>query len=143
MVIKSGVRTMKDVWKFIEHHRFTVIAPLLGILLWGFAVGCTPSTANPANPTQQVNATELGQSYSVWQKQQEIMMMRWEFAAADIEKQKENWGKFTDVIMTLASGSVADWPGLMQLIIGSGLLGMIADRVRVNGVIGGMNKKTK
>ena len=38
---------LSRIWEWIEHNRFTVVLPLIGIILWVIAIGCTPQTQSP------------------------------------------------------------------------------------------------
>jgi hypothetical protein len=129
-----------EIWSWIEKNRFTVIAPVIGTVIWLVAVGCTPVTESPFVPGKEVTATQLEQDYLIWQKENEIVMQKFENAGKDLEQQKANQAAYIGVITTLASGGVADWPGLIQLLLGSGLVGLIGDNIRKNGVIGGLKR---
>jgi len=133
---------LEKIWSFIEKHRFTVIAPLICLGLWLVAHGCMPLTIGPLSQ-KQVSAVELEQEFAVWQKQQEIVMQQFDFARADIERQKEQWSKFQGLLLTLASGTVADWPGLVQLLLSGGFLGMGLDVIRKNAVLAGVKYQQK
>lgn len=130
----------KKIWSWIEKNRFTVLCPVIGVVLWIIAVGCTPETVNPVHPEQQVNAMQLEQEFIIWQKENEVMIAKFEAAGKDLQVQAENQAQFFDVLVTLASGSVADWPGLAQLLLGSGVIGLAGDNIRKNGVIGGLKR---
>ena len=67
-------------------------------------------------------------------------MIRFDAARADIELQKEQWNKMQAAIIELASGSIATWPGALQLILGTGLIGAIGDNVRKRGLIAGLKR---
>lgn len=134
------MNVLEKIWSWIEKNRFTVLCPLIGGVLWIVAVGCTPITQSPFHPDRQVTATELEQEYLIWQKENEITVAKFEAAGKDLQQQAENQAKVLDVVTTLASGSVADWPGLVQLLLGSGVVGLFADNVRKNGVIGGLKR---
>lgn len=122
---------MKEkIWKWLEHNRFTVIVPLVGLVLWGIAVGCTPEVQSPLTG-QMVNAAELQLDY-------DITIKKFEAAKVDLEQQAEQQAAFKEALLALASGSVADWGGLLQLLIGGGFVGLIADNARKSGVIGGL-----
>jgi hypothetical protein len=129
-----------NLWSWIEKNRFIVLCPVIAGVVWMVAVGCTPITDSPFNPGKPVTATELEQEYLLWQKQNEIIVAKFEMAGKDLQQQYENQQKFMEVITTLASGSVADWPGLVQLLLGSGVVGLLADNIRKNGVIGGLKR---
>ena len=67
-------------------------------------------------------------------------MLKFDASKADLEKQKAAWGEFQQVLMKLASGGVADWGGLVQLMVGGGLLGALGDNVRKRGLIAGLKR---
>lgn len=128
---------MKEkIWKWIEHNRFAVIAPVIMLGVWLYAFGCTPTTASPLDPAKQVTAAELEIDFDFWQAQQTIIMKRFDLATQDIERQKAAWAEVQTVIMSLATGGVADLPGLLQLLMGGTFVGVLADRFRASGVIG-------
>jgi len=131
---------MKRIWKLIEHHRYTVVCPVIAGLVWATAVGCTPMTQSPVDETKQVNARQLSIEYQGWQAQQKVIEAKFEAAGEDLTEQAEANEVLKQTLLTLASGSVADWSGLMQLLVGGGLLGVLGDNVRKNGVIGGLKR---
>jgi hypothetical protein len=131
---------MQKIWSWIEKNRFTVLCPLIGGIIWIVAVGCSPVTESPFYPGTLVTATELEQEFAIWQKENEITVARFEAAGRDLQQQTERQSAVLEVITTLASGSVADWPGLVQLLLGSGVVGLFADNIRKNGVIGGLKR---
>ena len=122
----------QKIWKCIEHNRFTVFVPVIAIIIWLVAVGCTPVTRSPVSE-RMVNAAELEMEF-------DSVMKAFDLAKIDLERQAKMQGEFKKAIMALATGSVADWPGLLQLLIGSGLLGFAGDNIRKNGVIGGLKR---
>lgn len=128
------------IWSWIEKNRFTVLCPTVGGILWVIALGCIPVTQSPVHPDTVVSAPELDTEYLVWQKENETMIAKFEAAGKDLQRQQENQAKFVEVITKLASGSIADWPGLVQLLLGSGVVGLLADNIRKNGVIGGLKR---
>lgn len=138
---------MKEkIFKWVEHNRFAVIAPVIMLGIWLYAVGCTPTTASPLDPNKQVNAAELEIDFESWQAQQAIIMKRFDLGRADIDRQKQAWAEFQTVLMQLSTGAVADWGGLVQLLLGGTFVGVLADRARASGVIGKQKaiiKKTK
>ena len=134
------METLKKIWKVIEHHRYTVVCPVIAMGLWVAAVGCTPMTQSPVDETKQVNARQLSIEYQGWQAQQKVIEAKFEAAGEDLTEQAEANEVLKQTLLTLASGSVADWSGLMQLLIGGGLLGVLGDNVRKNGVIGGLKR---
>jgi len=126
--------------KWLDYNRFTVIAPVAAVVIWLVAVSCTPTTPNPLNPNQELSATALETEFAVWQLRQQEIMIRFEAGRADIEQQQQAWNELQATLMQLASGSVADLPGLMQLLLGGGMLGFLADNVRKRGVIAGLKR---
>ena len=134
------METLKKIWKTIEHHRYTVIAPVVGGLIWMYAVGCTPMTFSPLDDAKRVNASQLSIEFKSWEARQAIVAAKFEAAGEDLKQQAETNEAFKQTLLTLASGSVADWSGLVQLLVGGGLLGVIGDNVRKNGVIGGLKR---
>jgi hypothetical protein len=132
----------KKFWKTIEHHRYTVMAPVIGAVVWVAAVGCTPMTASPLDEAKLVNASQLSIEFKSWEARQTIVAAKFEAAGEDLTEQAEANEAFKQTLLTLASGSVADWSGLVQLLIGGGLLGVVGDNIRKNGVIGGLRSKT-
>ena len=131
---------LKSIWKTIEHHRYTVVCPVIAVLVWALAVGCTPVTQSPIDETKQVNARQLDIEYQSWLAKQKIIEAKFEAAGQDLAEQAEANEVFKQTLLTLASGSVADWSGLVQLLIGGGLLGVVGDNIRKNGVIGGLKR---
>lgn len=131
---------LKKTWNAIEHHRYTVICPMIAAVLWIMAIGCTPLTESPLDETKQVNAQQLNIEYQEWLAKQKVMESKFEAAGADLQRQAEANEAFKQTLLTLASGSVADWPGLVQLLVSGGLLGVIGDNIRKNGVIGGLKR---
>ncbi|RKY10340.1 MAG: hypothetical protein DRP56_01270 [Planctomycetota bacterium] len=134
------METLRKIWKVIEHHRYTVVAPVVGGLIWLAAVGCTPLTVSPLDEAKRVNASQLSIEFKSWEARQTIVAAKFEAAGEDLTRQAEANEAFKQTLLTLASGSVADWSGLVQLLVGGGLLGVIGDNVRKNGVIGGLKR---
>jgi len=137
------MKTLKKIWKTIEHHRFTVIAPVVGSLVWLAAVGCTPMTQSPLDEAKRVDASQLSIEFKSWEARQTIVAAKFEAAGEDLTRQAEANEAFKQTLLTLASGSVADWSGLVQLLVGGGLgglLGVVGDNIRKNGVIGGLKR---
>jgi len=130
----------KKIYDFIDYNRFLVIAPTVMLIAWLFAVGCTPTAISPIDPTSQVSAEELQTEFAVWQKGQEITMLKFDAARLDIEKQKQAWTEFQQLLVQLASGNVADVPGLIQLLAGGTLLGAVSDNIRKRGLIAGLKR---
>jgi len=131
---------MEKIWKWIEYNRFVVIGPIIGIMLWSYAVSCTPLTRSPLDPARLVNVQQLDLDFKTWQSQQEIMAAKFEAAGQDLAQQKATNEKIKETLLGLASGGIPDVPGLIKLLIGGGGLGAIADNIRKRGVIGGLKR---
>ena len=131
---------LNKLWNWLEHNRFTVICPTIAIVIWVTAIGCTPETQSPIEPDRMVNARQLAIDYEQWQAEQKVIEAKFEAAGKDIAEQIEANEKFSQFLLTLASGSVADWGGLVQLILAGGFLGVAGDNIRKNGVIGGLKR---
>ena len=131
---------MTKIWKWIEYNRFLVVAPIGALIIWLIAVGCTPLVNSPTTPGALVNAPELAVEFDVWQKTQDATMIRFEAAGEDLKRQEETQAKFLQAITSLATGGVADLPGLIQLLAGGGLLGAIGDNIRKRGLIAGLKR---
>ena len=134
---------LNKIWNTLEHNRYTVICPLIAILIWVIAVGCTPLTLSPLEPPRLINAQELKTEYEVWLTQNKAMEIRFAAASEDLKAQAQKQEEIKQTLLALASGSVADWPGLMQLLVSGGLLGVVGDNIRKNGVIGGLKRAAK
>jgi len=131
---------VKKIWQWIEYNRFIVIGPVLAVIIWFTAISCAPEVVSPINESKIVDASGLELEYMTWQNQVELTTAKFEAAGKDLEKQKTDQEKLLQIITTLASGSVATWPGLLQLLIGGGGLGAITDNIRKRGVIAGLKK---
>lgn len=131
---------MEKIWKWIEHNRFVIILPIIAILIWAYAVSCTPLTRSPLDPARLVNVQQLDLDFKTWQSQQEIMAAKFEAAGLDLEQQAADNKKIEETLLGLASGGIPDVPGLMKLVLGGGGLGAIVDNIRKGGVIGGLKR---
>ena len=131
---------MKTIWQWIEYNRFTVVIPIAATLVWLVAFSCTPVTTDPLRPDRLVDVKQLEISFKSWQAEQEIITAKYEAAGADLEQQKQNNEKIEEVLTQVASGGVADLPGLLKLLIGGGALGAIADNIRKRGLIAGLKR---
>jgi len=131
---------MQKVVKWMNHNRYVLIFPVVGIMLWAYALGCTPTTMSPLFPGRMVNVNQLDIDFMTWQSQQEIMAAKFEAAGLDLEQQKAGNEKIKEMIFSLASGGIPDAPGLLKLLIGGGGLGAILDNIRKGGVIGGLKR---
>ncbi len=134
---------MRKAWKWLNHNRYVVIGPIIGVMLWAYALGCTPETASPLDIGRMVNASQLEIDFKTWQAQQEIMTAKFDAAGQDLVRQEEQNAKLKETILGLASGGIPDVPGLLKLVIGGGGLGAIVDNVRKGGVIGGLKRNKK
>lgn len=131
---------MQKMMKWINHNRFVIIFPIIGTMLWAYALGCTPETASPLDIGRMVNVAQLEIDFKTWQAQQEITAAKFEAAGLDLERQKEQNAKLKETLLGLASGGIPDVPGLLKLLIGGGGLGAIVDNIRKGGVIGGLKR---
>lgn len=131
---------MEKIWKWINHNRFVIILPVIAILIWAYAVSCTPLTGSPLDPARLVNVQQLDLDFKTWQMQQEVMAAKFEAAGQDLEQQAANNEKIKETILGLASGGIPDVSGLVKLLVGGGGLGAIVDNVRKGGVIGGLKR---
>lgn len=131
---------LKKIWKWIDHNRYVVIGPIIAILIWAYAVSCTPQTPSPLDPARLVNAQQLDLDFKTWQKQQEIVAAKFEAAGLDLEQQAASNEKIKETILGLASGGIPDMPGLVKLLLGGGGIGAIVDNIRKGGVIGGLKR---
>jgi len=131
---------LEKIWKWMDHNRFVVVFPVLAVVIWIAALSCQPQTVSPLTPGQLVNEKQLAIEYKTWQSQQDIMIVRFEAAGEDIQEQKEQQAKLQELVLSLASGDIADLPGLVTLLIGGGGLGAIVDNVRKRGLIAGLKR---
>jgi len=131
---------MQKITKWLNHNRYVLIFPVVGFMLWAYALGCAPETMSPLDPGRLVNVTQLDLDFKTWQSQQEIMAARFEAAGTDLEQQKAGNEKIKETILSLAAGGIPDVPGLIKLLIGGGGLGAILDNIRKGGVIGGLKR---
>lgn len=124
---------MNKILKWLDHNRFVVLSPLIMVLLWLIAYGCTPLTPSPTDPTRMINVAELQREY-------ELFQVKYEFAIKDLERLEEQRNKILDAITKLASGSIADLPGLLQLLLVGGFFGAVTDNIRKRGLIAGLKR---
>lgn len=135
------MNTLSKIWSVIEKNRWSLIVPILGTLLWFYAsISCTPLTRSPTRTEIMLNATELQQEYDTWIAGNELTAKKFEWAATDIKEQQERWSKIESALMSIATGNVASFSGLMSILVSSGLVGAFADNVRKNGVIAGLKR---
>ena len=134
---------MDKVWKWLNHNRYVVIGPVVAIMVWAYALGCTALTTSPLDIGRMVNASQLEIDFKTWQAQQEITAAKFDAAGQDLVRQEEQNAALKETILGLASGGVPDVPGLLKLLVGGGGLGAIVDNVRKGGVIGGLKRNKK
>ena len=127
----------------MNHNRYVLIFPVVSIMLWAYALGCTPTTISPLDPGRMVNVPQLDLDFKTWQSQQEIMAAKFAVAGQDLEQQKLNNEKIKEQILSLASGGIPDASGLVKLLVGGGGLGAIVDNIRKRGVIAGGKRRDK
>jgi len=134
---------MQKFWKWLNHNRYVVIGPVVGLMLWAYALGCTALTTSPLDISRMVGVAQLDIDFKTWRAQQEIMAAKFEAAGQDLKQQAEQNTKLGETILGLASGGIPDVPGLLKLLIGGGGLGAIIDNIRKGGVIGGLKRNNK
>jgi len=78
-IIQKGAK-MQKVWKWLNHNRWAVICPIVGIMLWSYALGCMALTTSPLDVSRMVNASQLEIDFKTWQAQQEITAAKFEAA---------------------------------------------------------------
>ena len=137
---ENKVTPLNKIWKWIDHNRCVVILPIIAILIWAYAVSCTPLTSSPLDPARPVNVQQLDLDFKTWQKQQEITAAKFEAAGLDLEQQAAGNEKIKEIILGLASGGIPDVSGLVKLLVGGGGAGLIIDNIRKGGVIGGLKR---
>jgi len=136
---------MQKVWKWIDHNRFIITGPIIAIMIWAYALGCTALTTSPLDIGRMVNKSQLEIDFKTWQAQQEITAAKFEAAGQDLAMQEERNAKLKETILGLASGGIPDMPGLIKLLVAGGGLGAITDNIRKRGLISGLkinNKKS-
>lgn len=134
---------MANIKKWIDHNRFIVIFPVVAFLIWGYAASCTPRTPSPIDPGRQVDERGLGIEYKRWEVEQVIVAAKFEAAGEDLQEQRDNLAKIQKTIMTIATGNVADVPGLLRLLLGGGGIGAVLDNIRKRGLIAGLKRNKK
>jgi len=131
---------LEKIWKWIDHNRFIVGLPVLAVAIWIAGLSCIPQTASPLYPGQLIDERQLAIEYKTWQAQQEIMIAKFEAAGEDLTEQKEDQTKLQGLVLSLASGDIADLPGLITLLINGGGLAAIIDNIRKRGFIAGLKR---
>jgi len=134
------MNTWPKITKWIDRNRFIVIFPIISILIWITAASCTPVVSDPIEPSRQVDAVQLQNSFEVWQAEQLVVAKRYELAGKDLQRQAENNAKIENFIIELAAGGTTNIPALIQLLIGGGALGAITDNIRKRGLIAGLKR---
>lgn len=133
----------KKIWDWIDYNRFVVVGLVLAVALWVGGIACTPETISPLDPNRAVTARGLAVDFKVWQAEQVIIAAKFEAAGEDLAEQAENNKKLESIVLNLASGGVADLPGLLQLLVAGGGLGAIGDNIRKRAVISGLKRNKK
>ncbi len=128
------------IWKWIDHNKFFVICVIASVVFFFVAASCTPTTQSPVDPAVMVNAPELELEFLTWQKQQEIILARFDLARVDLEAQEKAWNEIQQAIVTIASGGIADLLGFLQLLFGLAGAGAITDNIRKRGLIAGLKR---
>ncbi len=131
---------MDKVLKWINWNRFLVILPVAGLVTWLIAAGCTPQTISPIDPARQVTAAQLEIDFVSWKNETEIIAARFDYARADLQEQTEQLADLQAKMVTLASGGVADLPGLLKLLMSGAGIGAITDNIRKRGLISGLKR---
>jgi len=134
------MHVLTKMWEWIEYNRFIVIMIIVAAFLWIAAFSCTPQVSSPLNPGLYVDARGLEIEYKTWQTGQDIMAARFEAAGQDLAEQKANNEKIEQLLTDLASGGIADLPGLLKLLFAGGAIGAISDNIRKRGLICGLKK---
>lgn len=140
MVEILEVKMKEKIWSWIEKNRFTVIAFILAMVLWFGGFACEPTVISPVNPDKLVTAAGLQDEYDLWQAGVNITANQFERAGQDLQKQAEGMAKLGEFIIGLASGVAPNLSGLLQMLLGGGVLGLFADNLRKNGVIVGLKR---
>lgn len=108
----------------------TIVCLLLALVIGVIGVACMPETTSPLDPEHKLNARELEHAYQIWLVEQRVFQRKFELAAEDLDTQTEQLTAIGEAIQTLASGGVPSVPGLLQLLLGAGVVGLITDNVR-------------
>ena len=124
---------MKEaILNWLSHNRFIVITPILVIVLWSVAVGCTPTVVSPVS-NQKATADVLKIEY-------DTTMAKFDLAVSDLERQYEQQEVIMQAINALASGQITNWGSLVNLLIASGGVGLVFDNRRKDTVIASMKR---
>ena len=126
--------------KWINHNRYTVILPIIGLVIWIAAYGCSATTESPTGTGEAVTSSQLEHQFIIWKAEQEVMLLKFQLGVEDIAEQEEKWNKVQALLVKVASGSVANMPGLLQIVLASGLIGVVGDNVRKRGLIAGLKR---
>ncbi len=122
----------KKILDWIEYNRFTIVIPVLILIVWIVAFGCTPTTASPLTGNV-VTADKLKIDY-------DTTIAKFKLAAEDLERQYEQQEMITQVITSLATGNITNWGALGNMLIAGGGIGLLFDNRRKNTVIAAMKR---
>jgi len=125
----------KSVKKWIEYKQFELIIPLIVLVVWVIANGCTPVTSSPVDGSM-VNADALKVQY-------DHQLAKFELAAKDLERQYEQQAFITELLTQLATGAITNWGGVANLALAGGGIGLLLDNRRKDTVIKSMKRGTK
>ena len=121
---------LKTIAKTTNGLTATIIAVVLALIIGVIGFACTPATKSQLDPARKVDARELNIEYQIWLAEQQVQQRRFELAAEELDAQAEQLTALGDIVQTLASGGVPNVPGLIQLVLGAGVLGLVTDNVR-------------
>lgn len=139
---KTKKSVFARIWENIEHNRFTVLALVFSAVLAVGAYSCTPTVQSPISG-QVVGPAELQTEFRVWQKKVESESLQYEAAAEDIERQAEQIAEVQKALVGVVNTVNPAAGGLLTTILGSGVVGLFADNIRKNGVIGGLKRNRR
>ncbi len=77
----------EKIFKWINYNRFIVLGPVLAIVIWIVAIGCTPTAPSPLDPGRLVDVVELELDFKTWQGQTDLTAIKFEAAGKDLERQ--------------------------------------------------------
>ena len=129
---------MQEILTWIKHNRFTVVLPVIGLIVWITAIGCEPFTISPVSG-KEVNVTQLQIEY-------DATLAKFDAAVEDIERKYEQQEAILQAITQLATGDIVDMQGAISLLIGAGGVGVLFDNRRnrrKDTVIAAMKKRKK
>ena len=123
---------MKNILEWFNYNRFTIVVPVLMLVIWIASFGCIPTTISPmSNVKVTVDALQI---------EYDTMISKFDLAATDLERKYEQQKVLTQMIVSLASGQVTNWGALGNMVIAGGGLGLLFDNRRKNTVIAAMKK---